>query len=211
MSDTKITAVQFNHIVSIARYAATSTFDKNGYNYNNYDIEEVISITLERVARHWHEYDDEVSHSSWFYTIARNCTCSYISTESQWKKFHTELIFVDKGGNFHEPILSCEESSSSCQADDDLISDESITLIKKEVEKLGDRMGRAIMLQSQGYPLSEIQELVGMKYGALRTMMSRGRRLLTENKEIRGMLKEFHGHSSHSLRKKELVYNYLIK
>ena len=73
------------------------------------------------------------------------------------------------------------------------MSNERIELINREFGKLGDKMGRAIMLQSQGYTLSEIQKLVGMEYDALRTNMSRGRKRLLENKEIKAMYTEFFG------------------
>ena len=73
MGNKKITSTEFKHIVSVVRYAVISTFNKNSYIHDNYDIEEVVSQTLERVTRYWNEYDETVSNSSWFYTIAKNC------------------------------------------------------------------------------------------------------------------------------------------
>lgn len=193
MGNKNFTFAEFNHIVSVARYAAISTFNKNNYIHDNYDIEEVVSQTLERVTRNWDEYDETVSSSSWFYTIAKNCACSYMTLEGRWRNFHAELKFIDKDGDVYEPELYCEESSVSYQADYDLMSNERVAIINRELGKLGDKMGRAIMLQSQGYTLSEIQKLVGMEYGALRTNMSRGRKRLLENKEIKAMYTEFFG------------------
>ena len=193
MGNKKITSTEFKHIVSVVRYAVISTFNKNSYIHDNYDIEEVVSQTLERVTRYWNEYDETVSNSSWFYTIAKNCACSYMTSEGRWRSLHAELKFIDKNGDFYEPELSYEESSASYQADYDLMSNERVAIINRELGKLGSKMGRAIMLQSQGYTLSEIQKLVGMEYGALRTMMSRGRKRLIENKEIKAMCTEFFG------------------
>ena len=116
-----------------------------------------------------------------------------MTSEGRWRSLHAELKFIDKNGDFYEPELSYEESSASYQADYNLVSNERIELINREFGKLGDKMGRAIMLQSQGYTLSEIQKLVGMEYGALRTNMSRGRKRLLENKEIKAMYMEFFG------------------
>lgn len=180
-------------IVAIARPAIISAFNEKSFPFTGEDIEEVSSSMLVRVAKNWDTYDETISTSSWFSTIARNCAYTYMRQEGNWRKHRAPLGFRSEDGEVFEVEYSDREAPRSYHADADIISSQRTAAIKKAVNNLGPEAGEAIWLQANGYSLPEIVEILGTGYGATKTKMSRARNQLKENGDICIMSAEIFG------------------
>lgn len=180
-------------ILAIIRPAIVATFQTSNFSYVEYDIDEVSSQTLEKVAKNWHNYDEKFSKLAWFSTIAKNCAYTYISDQSHWKECCATINLTTKDGEFYEIDYANYSSPKSYYADAELISEERVDIITREINALKGKAKHALMLLSQGYSLSEIQSFLGVENGALRTMISRGRKQLANNKNISAICAEVLG------------------
>ena len=180
-------------IIAIARPAIIAAFNEKGFKFSSKDIEEVTSDMLVRVAKSWDRYDETISASSWFATIAYRCAYTHMKKEGDWRCHRTSLGVTSKDSEFYEVEYSNREAPRSYHADADIISAQRTAVIKKAVDSLGPEAGEAIWLQANGYSLPEIAEIRGSGYGATKTMMSRGRKQLKENGDICIMYAEIFG------------------
>lgn len=171
-------ASDFNRISAIAHQVARRIFKKEGFARDNFDIEEVVSATIERAFMNWDSYDESISMNKWFCIIAKNCAYSYM-----------KKTYVDRAcrGDWDISMIGDDSSFLHVDADAELVSQERIATIKSAIDQLGKKEGRALMLLAQGYSQEEIQNDLGVNNGALRTLISRGRRHLAESKCIRGV------------------------
>lgn len=180
-------------IVAIARPAIIAAFNERGFMFSSEDIEEVTSMMLVRVAQSWDRYDENISASKWFATIAYRCAFTYMTREGNWRCHRTSLGVTSVDGDVYEVEYSDREAPRSYHADAAIISEQRTAAIKKAVDSLGPEAGEAIWLQANGYSLPEIVEIKGTGYGATKTMMSRGRKQLKENGDICIMCAEIFG------------------
>lgn len=180
-------------ILAIIRPAIVATFQTSNFSYVEYDIDEVSSQTLEKVAKNWHNYDEKLSKLAWFSTIAKNCAYTYISDQSHWKECCATINLTTKDGELYEMDYANYSSLKSYYADAELISEERVDIITLEINALKGKTKHALMFLSQGYSLSEIQSFLGVENGALRTMISRGRKQLANNKNISAICAEVLG------------------
>jgi DNA-directed RNA polymerase specialized sigma24 family protein len=183
-------------ILAIIRPAIVATFQTSNFSYVEYDIDEVSSQTLEKVAKNWHNYDEKLSKLAWFSTIAKNCAYTYISDQSHWKECCATINLTTKDGELYEMDYANYSSPKSYYADAELISEERVDIITREINALKGKTKHALMFLSQGYSLSEIQSFLGVENGALRTMISRGRKQLANNKNISAICAEVLGRNS---------------
>ena len=68
-----LTTSELQRIDAIARRAIIKCFKDSNYKFNHSDVEEVILMTNEKVARYWEQYDEEKSKSAWFSLMAYQC------------------------------------------------------------------------------------------------------------------------------------------
>ena len=181
------------HIISIARPAIIATFKKMGFECYCDDIKEVTSLMLEKVAKSWEKYDESKSTSSWFSVIAIRCAFTYMHSEGSWRQ---RRYFNDSNAKDDE-TFGMEGldrfAPSSYQADYNIISSQNTEVIDKAVHRLDDNCAHAIWLQANGYSLEEIVEILNTGYGATRTKMSRGRKQLKNNRDIRTLCADILG------------------
>jgi DNA-directed RNA polymerase specialized sigma24 family protein len=180
-------------ILAIIRPVIVATSQTSNFSYVEYDIDEVSSQTLEKVAKNWHNYDEKLSKLAWFSTIAKNCAYTYISDQSHWKECYVTINPTTKDGELYEMDYANYSSPKSYYADAELISEERVDIITREINALKGKAKHALMFLSQGYSLSEIQSFLGVENGALRTMISRGRKQLANNKNISAICAEVLG------------------
>lgn len=185
----------YKRISAIAHSTIIAVFNSSNFVFNSDDVEEVVAQTLANVIATWDRYDESRSCSNWFSVIARNCANTYMTDRTVWYNRHAPITVSADHDTFCESEPLVTKYSTDYQSDVDLISNERISILYREIERLGDKAGRAILMQSQGYSLREIQESMGMEYGALRTMMSRGRSKLAESSKVQAMYTEIFGHS----------------
>lgn len=171
-------ASDFNRISAIARQTITKTFDRKGFCYDDFDVDDTISEVFVRILKNWDSYDESISMNKWFCIIAKNCAYSYM-----------KKTYVDRAcrGDWDISMIGDDSSFLHVDADAELVSQERIATIKSAIDQLGKKEGRALMLLAQGYSQEEIQNDLGVNNGALRTIISRGRRHLAESKCIRGV------------------------
>lgn len=180
-------------IIAIARPAIFAAFNERDFKFSSEDINEVTSNMLVRVAQSWNRYDETISASKWFATIAHRCAYTYMKREGNWRCHHTSLGVSTKDGVFYEIEYSDREAPRSYRADAGIISAQRTTAIKKATDSLGPEVGEAIWLQANGYSLPEIIEILGTGYGATKTKMSRGRNQLKRKEDICSMCAELLG------------------
>lgn len=196
MKTIEFTPSDYKRIVAIARSAIIAAFNERSFPFSSDDIEDVSSETLVRVAKNWERYDESISESSWFSTIAYRCACAHMKREGNWRYHHTSLEVTTDDGELYEVKQSDREAPQGYRADDDIISAQRTATIKSAIYSLGAEAGEAIWLQANGYSLSEIVKILGTGYGATKTRMSRGRNQLKGNRSIRFMCAELFGKDS---------------
>jgi DNA-directed RNA polymerase specialized sigma24 family protein len=84
-------------------------------------------------------------------------------------------------GEVYEVEFSDRESPERYQADFQLILNEKLESVEKEIDALGEMAAQALRLQASGYSYAEIQDILGSNANALKTMVSRGRSQVKKN------------------------------
>ena len=176
-----LTSSELKRIDAIACKAIINCFKKSNYKFNSSDVEEVILMTNERVAKNWDCYDEEQSKSAWFSLMAYQCACDYMTDETDWSCHHQGMKMTTDDGEVYEVEFSDRESPERYQADFQLILNEKLEYVEKEIDALGEMAAQALRLQASGYSYAEIQDILGSNANALKTMVSRGRTQVKKN------------------------------
>ena len=176
-----LTSSELKRIDAIAFKAIVNCFKNSNYKFNSSDVEEVILMTNERVAKNWDRYDEEKSKSAWFSMMASQCTCDYMTDETDWACHHRGMKMTTDDGEVYEVEFSDRESPERYQADFQIIINERLKAVNRELDALGDKPAQAIRLHAMGYSYAEIQDILGGNANALKTMVSRGRAQVKKN------------------------------
>lgn len=190
----KISKADYSKVVKIAEQTAKWYFNAKGFSYCSFDVEEVVSETLCKVSRYWDRYDRKTSEKAWFSRIATNCASSYMYKETKLRISTQSLNVITKDEEIYEMEYSDRAADVSYNTDTELVSKERISYVREAVSHLGGKVVRIIEMEMEGYTSDEIQEELGISYANLRTIKSRGRARLLEDKEIRSLMKELFGH-----------------
>jgi DNA-directed RNA polymerase specialized sigma24 family protein len=75
----------------------------------------------------------------------------------------------------------CNLTRGCVTADFQLILNEKLESVEKEIDALGEMAAQALRLQASGYSYAEIQDILGSNANALKTMVSRGRSQVKKN------------------------------
>ena len=97
-----LTSSELKRIDAIACKAIINCFKKSNYRFNSSDVEEVILMTNERVAKNWDCYDEEQSKSAWFSLMAYQCACDYMTDETDWSCHHQGMKMTTDDGEVYE-------------------------------------------------------------------------------------------------------------
>jgi DNA-directed RNA polymerase specialized sigma24 family protein len=159
--------------------------------FTSTDVDEVVSMTLVKLAKNLHKYDESCSKKAWFQKIARCCTSDYMTNETKWRCHHTAIEIKLKDGEYYESEYSDIEDSESYEAEKVLNSKENVKQLKAALDSIGGVAGKALWLKAVGYETEEIEDRLGKFGGALRTAMSRGRDQLRNDKEVINLIDEF--------------------
>lgn len=181
MERQKLTSSDLQHINVVARKAIIDTFKYYNFMFEAYDVDSVVSDTLFKVAKSMDKYDASRSKSAWFKTIAERCACSYIDSEYGWRYHHSGMVVkADTKDEVVEFKLGDREGSRREQPDFQILMNEKMESVEREIETFGDKAALALRLYAEGYSYEEMQERLGMGYLALKTMISRYRKELKE-------------------------------
>ena len=170
-----LTSSELQRIDAIACKAIIDCFKRSNYRFTFSDVEEVILMTNERVARNWEHYDMDKSRSAWFSMMAFQCACDYMTNETDWNCHHRGTKMLTKDGEIYEEEFACREAPEKYQADFQLMINEWMEAVEKEIDALGEIAAQALRLHAIGYTYAEIQDILGRNISALKTMVSRGR------------------------------------
>ena len=170
-----LTSSELKRIDDIACKTIIKCFKDRKYKFNFSDVEEVILMTNERVARNWEKYDEGKSKSAWFSMMAYQCACDYMTDETDWACHHQGMKMTTHDGEVYEVEFSNRESPERYEADFEAIIKEKMEAVDKEIDALGDKPAKALRLNAMGYSYAEIQDILGGNANALKTMVSRGR------------------------------------
>ena len=189
-------AEEFKRIKEVAYKAVVKVFQKYESVYvDEHDIEEVVSRTLLKVCMNLEKYDECVSRSAWFATIASNDARDYMRAVYKEKRLLVPLeTRLDDGDEDFVMNYADMVSDDSYEADYELVSAERVCSVKRGMAGLGERASRAFTMLADGYSTEEVQAELEMKNGALRTMLSRGRARLAQSREVRELYVETYGH-----------------
>lgn len=176
-----LTSSELMRIDAIAFMAIISCFKNKNYKFSFNDVEEVILMTHEKVARNWDRYDEEKSRSSWFSLMAYQCACDYMTQETDWAYHHRGMVMTTDDGEVYEEEFADRESPERYEADFQVIMDEWMAAVDKEIDALGEKPAQALRLNALGYSYAEIQDILGGNANALKTMVSRGRSQVKKN------------------------------
>jgi RNA polymerase sigma factor (sigma-70 family) len=168
-------------------------FSASGFKFWEDDVCEVIAESDMRIAMYIDRYDESISKGAWFVKIANSCAFAYMKRENKWRNHHESMEVTTFDGETYEIVgVDCECGESS-MADMRMLSEENVAIIEKALNSLGKESCRIMELKSQGYSDSEIVEALGVASGAYRTRVSRARKCLRENKEIKRLCVELFG------------------
>lgn len=186
------TSADYNRIEAIVRPFIISKF----YNLSQEDIDDIVSLSLLKIARSWHKYDESISKKSWFEVTAVRCAITYIQKEKKYRENRQSFEMVTDDGETYEidhKSLSAAGQQYYTYADSSLHSKENLSYIKRAMGNLCDKERIALEMDIQGYSAEEIQYELGVSYANLRTIKSRGRAKLLQDPVMRGMMKEYFG------------------
>ena len=176
-----LTSSELKRIDAIACKAIMDCFKRSNYKFSYSDVEEVILMTNEKVAKNWGKYDEDKSKSAWFSLMAYQCACDYMTAETDWTCHHRGMNMTTEDGEVYEAEFSDRESPERYEADFQVIMNERMKAVDKEIDSLGDKAAQALRLQAMGYSYNELQEILGGNVNALKTMVSRGRAQVKKN------------------------------
>ena len=182
---TILTSSELIRIDEIARKSIMDCFKRNNFKFTRSDVEEVVLMTNEKVARNWAKYDKSKSTSAWFARMAYHCTYEYMSRETKWACLHQGIKMISNDGEVYEAEYSDRESPERYEADHQIIINETMEAVDQEIDALGQMAAHALRLQAQGYSYAEIENILGSNANALRAMVSRGRSQVKRNLEYR--------------------------
>lgn len=176
-----LTYSDLKRIDAIARKSITECFKKKRFRFCSDDIEEAVLMTNEKVARYWNNYDPAQSRSALFYLMAMQAACDYMTARTNWNAHHRSTTMLTDDGTVWEEEFAERESPDRYQADFQVIIDEKVEAVNREIDALGDNAAQALRLNALGYSYAEIQEILGGNANALKTMVSRSRAQLRKN------------------------------
>lgn len=170
-------------------------FKSSGVNVTEYDIEEVVSITLEKISANIHTYKEEKSSNMWFVTIAKNATIDYIKECEKCDKNYN-FISLDSytSEDEHKPISDTYmqiHASDYFSSDYNLRSKSNIEDINNAISSMPLEEARILRMLTNGYKRDEICEALNMTDGACRTKLSRIRKKFSNDPRIKSLCYEF--------------------
>ena len=191
----ELRSADLNRIEACIIPTIKACFYRNNFDYSSFDVEEVASRALVRIAKSYDSYDESRSKKAWFQTIAERCALTYMKEDADRRYNQVAMERTSKDGDVYEDEYSDVECADSYEADRKLASKQRMEILKRICLSLGDVQGKALWLSYMGYETEEIENRLGKKGGALRTAMSRGRSLLKSNPEVLKIAEEVYGRS----------------
>lgn len=155
-------------------------FKAKDYPYSAYDVEEALAGVHERLAKSWVKYDPAKSKSSFFVKMARNCACDVIRREANWRLHRVGMQMTTSDGEVYELDFADRECPEKFQADFQVIINEELEMVEREIDTLGYKTALALRLDAMGYTYDEIMARLDCSYNALTSLLSRGRKLLKQ-------------------------------
>jgi RNA polymerase sigma factor (sigma-70 family) len=191
-----LTAKELNRIIEKnVKPTIVSYFKSREFYINEYTVEEVVCMFIEKLAKSIDKYDETKSQGAWFSAIARNCAYDYIMKEYFWNRLHQSMNFVDKDGECYEMDFSDYRCSDNERPDNIIASSERLSVIKNATGFLSDEDACTIKLKMKDYSNEEIAEEFGINDGAVRTKICRARKRFKELPVIADMCSEIFGDS----------------
>lgn len=175
-----IRSSDLQRIDAIAYKTIIEYFKAKGFPYSTYDVEEALAGVHERLAKSWANYDPERSKSSYFVRMARNCACDVIRREANWRLHRVGMQMTTTDGEVYELDFADRECPEVFQADYQVLINEEMDEVEREIDTLGFKTALALRLDAMGYSYDEIMERLDCSYNALTSLISRGRKLLKQ-------------------------------
>ena len=167
-------------IDAIACKTITEYFKAKDFPYSAYDVEEALGGVHERLAKSWANYDPTKSKSSYFVTMAKRCACDVIRREANWRLHRVGMQMTTTDGEVYELDFAERECPEKYQADFQVIINEELEEVEREIDSLGFKTALALRLDAMGYTHDEIMERLDCSYNAVASLLSRGRKLLKQ-------------------------------
>ncbi|MBO5941959.1 MAG: sigma-70 family RNA polymerase sigma factor [Bacteroidales bacterium] len=167
-------------IDAIACKAIIEYFKAKDFTYSSYDVEEALAGVHERLAKSWANYDPERSKSSYFVRMARNCACDVIRREANWRLHRVGMQMTTTDGEVYELDFADRECPEVFQADYQVLINEEMDEVEREIDTLGFKTALALRLDAMGYSRDEIMERLDCSYNSVSGLLFRGRKLLKQ-------------------------------
>lgn len=167
-------------IDAIACKAITEYFKAKNYSFSSYDVEEALALVHERLAKSWASYDPTRSKSSYFVRMAKNCACDVIRRDSNWRLHRVGMQMTTTDGEVYELDFADRECPEAFQADYQVLINEEMEEVDKEIDTLGFKTGLALRLDAMGYSRDEIMERLDCSYNTVSFLLSNGRKRLKQ-------------------------------
>ena len=167
-------------IDAIACKTINEYFKAKDYPYNSYDVEEALAGVHERLAKSWATYDPARSKSSYFVMMAKRCACDVIRREAKWRLHRVGMQMTTSDGEHYELDFADRECPEKYQADFQVIINDELDQVEKEIDTLGFKTALALRLDAMGYTHDEIMERLDCSYNAVTSLLFRGRKLLKQ-------------------------------
>lgn len=177
---TVLRSSDLQRIDAIACNAIIEYFKAKNYPFSTYDVEEVLSLVHERLAKSWASYDPNKSKSSFFVKIAKNCACDVIRREANWRGHRVGMQMTTSDGEVFELDFADRECPEIFQADYQVIINEELEEVDREIDTLGVKTAHALRLDAMGYSRDEIMERLGSSYNTVSFLLSNGRKRLNK-------------------------------
>ncbi len=169
-----------------------STFKYYGFKNQENDVEEVLSITLEKISSNLHSYSEEKSSNMWFVTIAKNAAITYMKEYN--KKGNVISLDSYSFADDDEPISETYmqiPASDSYASDYNLKSKENLTIINNVISSMSMDDAHILRMLLNGYTKEDICKVLNLTDGACRTKLSRIRSKFRKDPRIISLCNEF--------------------
>ena len=168
-------------ILSSARKAILARLSSLGRRFCNDDINEMVSMTVERFYTRGSYDASKASVQTYVSRIARNAAYDFVNASDKGRERFTRLdAILDKSRDEDMPLNADPVWNlwfrDSCEADSFLLAEERKARLERAKNKLSLRFREYFDLCSQGYSYEEIAGLMGSTVNNVSVVMHRMRK-----------------------------------
>ncbi|MCQ4725160.1 sigma-70 family RNA polymerase sigma factor [Anaerotignum faecicola] len=141
---------------------------------NKEDAEDISQEVFLKVYKYLGKFDGKASFSTWVYKIAVNTCIDEIR-----KRKGKETLSINAEADGDDGVYSREYADSGMNVEEEVLSKEGLSEIKRAIDKLSEEHKTIITLRDiEGLSYTEIAEITDCSMGTVKSRLARARKIL---------------------------------